>query len=167
MLVFIVFCCLIVGIPWVQVAVTLSTLTFYCRRPTILAIMDFVDAINTSVESSNDHKDVSSTSAVPHSTQKVISNDELPLSAPAEEPLESLLGKGKSRVIFYLLLNMARAEIFLMKENDSKLATLSQDSFLTDIKVSVPSSYMNTNITSMLDESKITFFHVVGVSFVF
>ncbi|XP_042024109.1 uncharacterized protein LOC121771392 [Salvia splendens] len=123
-----------------QVAVTLSTLTFYCRRPTILAIMDFVDAINTSAESSNDYRDVSSTSAVPHSTQNVISNDELPLSAPAEEPLESLLGKGKSRVIFYLLLNMARAEIFLMKENDSKLATLAQDSFLTDIKV-FPSSF--------------------------
>lgn len=53
-----------------------------------------------------------------------------------EEPVaKSLLGKGKSRVIFYLMLNMARAQIFLMKENGSKLATLSQDNFLTDIKV--------------------------------
>ncbi|KAL8529518.1 hypothetical protein ACS0TY_006808 [Phlomoides rotata] len=121
-----------------QVAVTLSTLSFYCRRPTILAIMEFVNAINSQEDSHETISDTSS-SAVGPSKAKENVNDGVP-SAPMEEPLESFLGKGKSRVIFYLLLNMARAEIFLMKEDDSKLATLAQDNFLTDIKV-FPSSF--------------------------
>lgn len=119
---------------WFQVAVTLSTLSFYCRRPTILAIMDFLNDINSPKNTDDTLSDVSSTYAAPYSEQKEIVNDGLPYVS-MEEPLESLLGKGKSRVVFYLLLNMARAEIFLMKENDSKLATLAQDNFLTDIKV--------------------------------
>lgn len=97
--------------------------------------MDFVNAINSPVDSSDNLSDMSLTSAAPPSAQKELVNDGMP-SAPMEEPLESLLGKGKSRIIFYLLLNMARAEIFLMKENDLMLATLAQDNFLTDIKVS-------------------------------
>lgn len=130
--------------PWFQVAVTLSTLSFYLRRPTLLAIMDLVNAINSPADSSDNLSDMSSTSSVPPSAQKELVNDGLP-SAPMEEPLESFLGKGKSRVIFYLLLNMARAEIFLMKENDSKLATLAQDNFLTDIKVCMPSDCLGAN----------------------
>ncbi|KAK6146409.1 hypothetical protein DH2020_020278 [Rehmannia glutinosa] len=122
------------------VAVTLSTLSFYCRRPTILAIMEFVNSINIQEDSFETLSDTASTAVAPHDTSKEIVNDGLP-SAPMEEPVvKSLLGKGKSRVIFYLLLNMARAEIFLMKENESKLATLAQDNFLTDIKV-FPSSF--------------------------
>lgn len=115
--------------------VTLATLSFFCRRPTILAIMEFVNAINTQedcLESFNDsplniieQNDVSKKTEVDNQAADVV-----------EEPVEkSLLGKGKSRVIFYLMLNMARAQIFLMKENGSQLATLSQDNFLTDIKV--------------------------------
>lgn len=96
--------------------------------------MEFVNAINNQEDS---HETVSDTSAVGPSMAKENLNDGVS-SAPMEEPLESFLGKGKSRVIFYLLLNMARAEIFLMKENDSKLATLAQDNFLTDIKVHMP-----------------------------
>lgn len=115
--------------------VTLATLSFFCRRPTILAIMEFVNAINTQedcLESFNDSRlniieqnDVSKKTEVDNQAADVV-----------EEPVaKSLLGKGKSRVIFYLMLNMARAQIFLMKENGSQLATLSQDNFLTDIKV--------------------------------
>ncbi|KAL3817950.1 hypothetical protein ACJIZ3_003855 [Penstemon smallii] len=124
-----------------QVAVTLSTLSFFCRRPTILAIMEFVNAINTednSRESISD--DASSTSIAPPDISQKIGHDGMS-SAPNEEPVvKSLLGKGKSRVIFHLALNMARAEIFLMMENGSKLATLAQNNFLTDIKV-FPSSF--------------------------
>lgn len=130
---------ILISLPFLfQVAVTLSTLSFYCRRPTILAIMGFVNSMNNEEDSCETFSDTSSTAVAPQCTSKEIVNDGLP-SAPMEEPVESLLGKGKSRVIFYLLLNMARAEIFLMKENDSKLATLAQDNFLTDIKVSMPS----------------------------
>ncbi|KAL0446423.1 UNVERIFIED_CONTAM: hypothetical protein Slati_1770200 [Sesamum latifolium] len=108
--------------------------------PTILAIMEFVNAINTPEDGSETLTDTSSTAVAPNDVSKEIVNDGL-ASARMEEPVvKSILGKGKSRVIFYLLLNMARAEIFLMKENDSKLATLTQDNFLTDIKV-FPSSF--------------------------
>ncbi|KAL0409292.1 UNVERIFIED_CONTAM: hypothetical protein Sradi_1863600 [Sesamum radiatum] len=118
-----------------QVTVTLSTLSFYCRRPTILAIMEFVNAINTLEDNSGTLTDTSSPAVASNDVSKEIVNDGL-ASARMEEPVvKSILGKGKSRVIFYLLLNMARAEIFLMKENDSKLATLTQDNFLTDIKL--------------------------------
>lgn len=101
--------------------------------------MEFVNAISFEEDSSEIISDTSSTAA-PHIMSKKILNS--PPSAPMEEPvIKSLLGKGKSRVIFHLLLNMARAEIFLMKENDSKLATLAQDNFLTDIKVHMPSVF--------------------------
>ncbi|XP_073134921.1 uncharacterized protein [Henckelia pumila] len=140
-----------------QVVVTLSTLSFFCRRPTILAIMKFVNAINTqddSCESFSDSSstapaprdtsisDSSSTTPAPRDTSKEVLNDSLPHpSVPRDEPIiKSLLGKGKSRVIFDLVLNMTRAEIILMKENGSKLATLSQNNFLTNIKV-FPSSF--------------------------
>ncbi|PIN17888.1 hypothetical protein CDL12_09445 [Handroanthus impetiginosus] len=123
-----------------QVAVTLSMLSFYCRRPTILAIMEFVNAINTQEDSCETFSDSSLAAVAPHDTPKEVVNDGLP-SATMEEPVvKSLLGSGKSRVIFCLLLRMARAEIFLMKEDNSKLATLAQDNFLTDIKV-FPSSF--------------------------
>lgn len=105
--------------------------------------MDFVSDINSPKNTDDTLSDMSST----YSAQKEIVNDELPYVS-MEEPLESLLGKGKSRVVFYLLLNMARAEIFLMKENDSKLATLAQDNFLTDIKVCMPSVYLGADLTS-------------------
>ncbi|KAL3619418.1 hypothetical protein CASFOL_036988 [Castilleja foliolosa] len=128
-----------------KVAVTLSTLSFYCRRPAILAIMEFVNAINIQDDSVQDDScetpnDTSPTAFVPDDTPKEIVNDGVS-SAPMEEPVvKSLLGRGKSRVVFCLLLNMSRAEIFLMKENESKLATLAQDNLLTDIKV-FPSSF--------------------------
>ncbi|KAL6543919.1 hypothetical protein OROGR_010416 [Orobanche gracilis] len=122
-----------------EVAVTLSTLSFYCRRPTILAIMEFVNAINIE-DNSEKLSDESSTAIVSHDTFSEVVNDGLPSTLVEEPVVESLLGKGKSRVVFYLSLNMARAEIFLMKENESKLATLAQDNLLTDIKV-FPSSF--------------------------
>lgn len=112
-----------------QVTLSLTTLSFFCRRPTIIAIMEFVNAINIedeSCESFSDHdEDVVDSQ---HSTTV----DEL--------VVKGLLGKGKSRTIFNLTLKMARAQILLMNENEKRLATLSQDNFLTDIKV-YPSSF--------------------------
>ncbi|GFP96481.1 vacuolar protein sorting-associated protein 13c [Phtheirospermum japonicum] len=109
-------------------------------KPAILAIMEFVNAINIQEDNRETLSDTSSIAIVPDDTSKEIVNDGVS-SAPMEEPVvKSLLGKGKSRVVFCLLLNMARAEIFLMKENESKLATLAQDNLLTDIKV-FPSSF--------------------------
>lgn len=52
-----------------------------------------------------------------------------------EPSVKGLLGKGKTRVVFNITLNMARAQILLMNEDETKLAVLSQDNLLTDIKV--------------------------------
>jgi len=51
--------------------------------------------------------------------------------------VKGLLGKGKDRVVFLLVLDMELAEIVLNKEDGSSLSTLSQDNFHTDVKVLV------------------------------
>ncbi|XP_059641926.1 uncharacterized protein LOC132283907 [Cornus florida] len=124
-----------------RVTVTLSTLSFFCRRPTILAIMEFVNAVNVKDESCESFGDNSSIAIVHHDSSREDVVDNLQ-STTVEEPVvvKGLLGKGKSRIIFYLTLKMARAQILLMNENGTKLATLSQDNLLTDIKV-FPSSF--------------------------
>lgn len=120
-----------------RVTVTLATLSFFCRRPTILAIMEFVNSINTEGDSCESFSDTSS-AAIENFSGGVVDNQH---SMAIEEPaVKSLLGKGKSRVIFNLTLNMAHAQIVLMNEDGTKLATLSQDNLLTDIKV-FPSSF--------------------------
>lgn len=120
-----------------RVLVTLATLSFFCQRPTILAILDFVNAINVS-EDSDGYIDKSSAATMNISTDDSVVK---PDSSLVEEPTtKGLFGKGKTRVIFYLTLNMTKAQIFLMNENGSSLATLSQNNLLTDIKV-FPSSF--------------------------
>ncbi|WCJ20748.1 hypothetical protein M5689_002962 [Euphorbia peplus] len=122
-----------------QVTVTLATLSFFCRRPTILAIMEFVNAINMNDGKTEALTDRDSAAVVNHdSSRDDVVDDQ---STTIEEPIvKGLLGKGKSRIIFNIVLNMARAQIFLMNENETKLASFSQENLLTDIKV-FPSSF--------------------------
>ncbi|KAK6935059.1 Pleckstrin homology domain [Dillenia turbinata] len=121
-----------------QVTVTLAMLSFFFRRPTILAVMDFVNAINAREEGCESFSDNSSAVIMQHDSSREIDNQ---WSNLVEEPkVKGLLGKGKSRIIFFLILNMARAEISLMTENETKIATLSQNYLLTQIKV-FPSSF--------------------------
>ncbi|XP_050141691.1 uncharacterized protein LOC126617690 [Malus sylvestris] len=123
-----------------QVSVTLATLSFFCRRPTILAIMEFVNAITIEDESCESFSDSPSAAIVKHDISRDDAVDD-PRSVTISEPsIKGLLGKGKSRVVFNLTLNMARAQIILMNEDESKLAVLSQDNLVTDIKV-FPSSF--------------------------
>ena len=112
---------------------TLATLSFFCRRPTILAIIEFVDAINAKDEACESFSDDSLAPIV----QRGVSEEEMDDNqSMVEEPVvKGLLGKGKSRIIFDLTLNMARAQNLLMNENETMFATLSQDNLLTDIKV--------------------------------
>ncbi|XP_024994007.1 uncharacterized protein LOC112527539 isoform X2 [Cynara cardunculus var. scolymus] len=121
-----------------RVMVTLATLSFYCRRPMIVAIMEFVTAISVEDDSCESFSDHSSTANVNDSSREVEVDNQS--SAADESKVRGLLGKGRSRTIFFLTLNMARAQILLMKEDGTKLATMSQDNFLTDIKV-FPSSF--------------------------
>ncbi|KAL8101699.1 hypothetical protein AgCh_033550 [Apium graveolens] len=123
-----------------QVTVTLATLSFFCRRPMIVAIMEFVDAI---VVEDDTCESFSNSSSAATAQQENLTEEEVynqRLAASDEPTVKGLLGKGKSRVMFFLALNMAHAQILLMKEDGTKLATLSQDNFLTDIKV-FPSSF--------------------------
>ncbi|XP_071692229.1 uncharacterized protein [Rutidosis leptorrhynchoides] len=121
-----------------RVTVTLATLSFYCRRPIIVAILDFVGAINVEDDNCESFSDRSSTANVNDNSRDI---EVVNMSSVVDESkVRGLLGKGRSRVVFFLTLNMARAQIVLMKEDGTKLATMSQDNFLTDIKV-FPSSF--------------------------
>ncbi|KAI7739602.1 hypothetical protein M8C21_022627 [Ambrosia artemisiifolia] len=121
-----------------RVTVTLATLSFYCRRPIIVAIMDFVGAINAEDDTCESFSDHSPTAIVNGSSREIEIVDQS--YVVDESKVRGLLGKGRSRIVFLLTLNMARARILLMKEDGTKLATMSQDNFLTDIKV-FPSSF--------------------------
>lgn len=121
-----------------MVVVTLATLSFFCRRPMIAAIMEFVNGINVEDDSCESFSDISADTA-----QDDISDEDVdPLhSTTSEQPLvKGLLGKGKSRILFYLVLNLAHAQIVLLKEDETSLATFSQDNILSNIKV-FPSSF--------------------------
>ncbi|XWS62075.1 hypothetical protein CRYUN_Cryun07bG0179900 [Craigia yunnanensis] len=123
-----------------KVTVSLATLSFFCRRPTILAIMEFANAVTIEDENCEAFSDSSSEVGVKHDIPSEDPADK-PQSTCIQEPVvKGLLGKGKSRIIFNLTLNMAHAQILLMNENETKLATLSQENLLTDIKV-FPSSF--------------------------
>lgn len=117
--------------------VTLATLSFYCRRPIIVAIMEFVGAINAEDDNCESFSDHSSTAIVNDSSREIEVVGQS--SVVDESKVRGLLGKGRSRIVFLLTLNMARAQILLMKEDGTKLATMSQDNFLTDIKVHMSS----------------------------
>ncbi|ESW28603.1 hypothetical protein PHAVU_002G003000 [Phaseolus vulgaris] len=121
-----------------QVIVTLATLTFFCRRPTILAIMEFINSINIEDKNLATSRDSSSTARMKNDVARDV--DDRQSTAVEDHAVKGLFGKGKSRVMFNLTLKMAQAQILLMKEDETKLACLFQESLLTDIKV-FPSSF--------------------------
>lgn len=177
--------------------VSLSTLSFYCNRPTVIAILDLVTAITAEVQPMKDAEPLPTTTDDKEDAQKsrnketkdapgpsdIGSKDgvgqgvgnkegdkEVPqsISADADDVVttinpkavedvddqgnaniapkkkdsvvKGLLGKGKERVVFLLVLDMELAEIVLNKEDGSQLATLSQNNLHTDMKVQLPTS---------------------------
>lgn len=130
-----------------QVIVTLATLSFFCHRPTIIAIMEFANAIN--YEEAKETQSVNGTGSGNFSgpiTKESGAEEQSSSTAVQEPAIRALLGKGKSRVIFHLTLNMAKAAIYLMNETGFSIATLSQNNLLTDIKVCY--SYWNRECKS-------------------
>lgn len=125
----------------VQVVVTIATLSFYCRRPTIVAIMEFSNAINAKDDSFESLSEASSYSIAKPDISMGDDSDFRATDIVDEPVANGILGRAKTRVIFYLIMNMARAQILLMKEDGTRLATLSQENFLTDLKV-FPSSFV-------------------------
>ncbi|XP_022737877.1 uncharacterized protein LOC111290709 isoform X2 [Durio zibethinus] len=167
-----------------KVIVTLATLSFFCRRPTILAIMEFANAVTIEDESHESFSDNSSAVGVKHDISSEDRADNQQSTSIEEPVVKGLLGKGKSRIIFNLKLNMTHAQILLMNENETKLATLSQENLLTDIKVfpssfsinaslgnlrisddSLPSSHMYFWICDMRDPGGTSFVELIFTSF--
>lgn len=190
--------CLTEVILILQVRVSLSTLSFYCNRPTIIAVLDLVTAITAEVQPKEDgelrsveqeedehqhakeeNKDEDN---APSSSKGKVDDeqehkedeghedeneagkgDSQPTTAAADgvvmtvnpkvvedidehgnakialedkdSVVKGLLGKGKDRVVLMLVLDMDLAEIVLNKEDGSRLSTLSQDDFHTEVKV--------------------------------
>lgn len=178
--------------------VSLSTLSFYCNRPTLIAVLDLLTAISAEVHpkkdaeallnaigdregakkfSNTERKDDSGPSNVASkrrigqevddkegdkvSRQSISANADGVVStidpkavefvddhgnakiAPQKKDsvVKGLLGNGKERVVFLLVLDMELAEFVLNKEDGSQLATLSQDNLRTDMKVLLPLQY--------------------------
>ena len=110
---------------------SLASVSFFFRRPTILATMDFISAVNA-----EDTRDTSRSDDMSDDINHLYNVPGPSKFDVSQEPIiKGLLGRGKSRAIFFLMLNMARAQIFLMNEDEKSLATLSQNNLLVDIKV--------------------------------
>jgi len=113
-----------------QVVVTVATLSFFCHRPTVIAIMEFMNAINLANGSDTDKDKNTYPATVEDGTIEESKSDLEP-----EPTIKRLLAKGKSRIVFHLTSSMAEAQILLMNENGDRLATLSQNNLSTDIMV--------------------------------
>lgn len=98
--------------------------------------MEFANAINYVESKDNESVHDSGSDNLSGPITKESEAEEKSSSTAVRDPaLRGLLGKGKSRIIFHLTLNMAKAAIYLMNETGFSIATLSQNNLLTDIKV--------------------------------
>lgn len=126
-----------------QVLLSLATLSFYFNRPTILALLNFVNAINIEDTDKNideEQNDTLTTIIKQETDEKNIKEESNATIYRKDSIVKGLLGKGKDRVIFSLVLSMARAQFVLNNENETQLATLYQDNLHADIKV-FPSTF--------------------------
>ena len=109
-------------------AIRMSTLDFFCNRPTVVALIEFGSQIS-------DSPGIPPT--VP--TKNVEENDSIgnTETAAPRDVVKGLLGRGKSRVVFRLKLDMESARISVNKEDGSKLGMLIQDKFRFELKVNL------------------------------
>ncbi|KAH9321017.1 hypothetical protein KI387_015656, partial [Taxus chinensis] len=125
-----------------QVMLSLATLSFFCNRPTILAILNFMNAINVEeMEGKTSEKEIDAFTTIMKRdpSEKDVKEESNANFGQKESVVKGLLGRGKDRVLFSLALNMDRAQIVLNNEDGTQLATLSQDNLHTDIRL-FPSS---------------------------
>lgn len=109
----------------------MSKMEFYCNRPTLVALIGFGFDISSSnyVEVSTD---------LPSSSEDKLVMDKEKVEEKGR--VKGVLGYGKSRVVFYLNMNVDSVSIYLNMEDGSQLAMLVQESFLLDLKVGTLSS---------------------------
>ncbi|XP_020520361.1 uncharacterized protein LOC18430003 [Amborella trichopoda] len=115
-----------------QMNIRMSRLDFFCNRPTLVALIGFgldLSILNAGLDSASDANATVRT-AFTESTQDAES-----VEATERTFVKGLLGYGKARVVFYLIMDVDSVRIFLNKEDDSPLAMFVQESFRLDLKV--------------------------------
>lgn len=105
----------------------MATLEFFCNRPTVVALIEF----GTNLGDSSEDKAGTPVKAVEENTTGGSME-----AAVSRDVVKGLLGRGKSRVVFRLKLDMESARIYVNKEDGSQLGMLAQEKFRMDLKVS-------------------------------
>ncbi|KAL2636221.1 hypothetical protein R1flu_007700 [Riccia fluitans] len=126
-----------------QVKVTLATLSFFLNRPTLLALLDFVTAINADVEPKDPNPPPSSAGSdaiVSTINPEAMDENGKKDFGRHDSVIKGLLGRGKSRVVFLVGFKMDRAEIFLNLEDGAQLSVLAQEDLRAEIRV-FPASF--------------------------
>lgn len=131
-----------------QVRVGLSTLSFYCNRPTLIALMDLGTAITADVEKQLPPEESTQPAAGGGYSTDLVSTIDTSVIEDVDEDgnpkvpyerkdsvVKGLLGQGKDRVMFLLVVNMDLAQIVLNSDDGSQLVTLSQENLHTEVKV--------------------------------
>lgn len=106
--------------------IRMATLDFFCNRPTVVALIEFGSQLSDSPGNS------------PTTPAEVVEESDTKGSPEAGVPrdvVKGLLGRGKSRVVFRLRLDMESARISVNKEDGSQLGMLAQDDFRFELKV--------------------------------
>ncbi|KAI5072395.1 hypothetical protein GOP47_0012501 [Adiantum capillus-veneris] len=123
-----------------QLTVSLATLSFFCIRPTILAMLNFTDAITAEVEPDRQHDSSSEDDKGSLSTSQSDESAAKPAFDRKDSVMKGLLGSGKERTMLSLVLIMRQAVIMLNTETGGYLASLAQEDLRCNIKV-FPSSF--------------------------
>ncbi|XP_052204938.1 uncharacterized protein LOC127809843 isoform X2 [Diospyros lotus] len=110
-----------------QMSIRMSKLEFFCNRPTLVALIGFGFDISCAKSGASD------SSATTSDHQPLVNKDKTEENERAF--VQGLLGYGKDRVVFCLMMDVDSVSVFLNKEDGSELAMLVQESFVFDLKV--------------------------------
>jgi vacuolar protein sorting-associated protein 13A/C len=130
------------------VTVALATLSFFSNRRTLLALLDLVTAITADVEPKDPNpapgtteSDAIVSSINPKAIDDKGQGDESGASFHRNDSVvKGLLGRGKSRIVFLVVLDMDRAQIVLNLEDGNQLSVLTLADLHTEVKVLLPAS---------------------------
>ncbi|XP_024542530.1 uncharacterized protein LOC9648284 isoform X1 [Selaginella moellendorffii] len=115
-----------------QMIMKMATLDFFCNRPTIVALIEFGMQLSEIMEA-----------------EESPSQAALSLEVEQRQLVKGLLGRGKSRVVFGLKMDMESTRIFLNLEDGSQLAMLAQEKFQMDLKVYPGSFTISGNLGNL------------------
>lgn len=111
-----------------QMIVSMSKLEFYFNRPTLVALIGF----GLDLSAANGGSSV--TDADKNMNKESLEN-KLKIEEYGNTSVKGLLGYGKGRAVFYLIMNVDSVTVCLNKEDGSQLAMFVQECFVLDLKV--------------------------------